>query len=189
MAEVKNNIVTQGVSGKLGDMIVFRQVHGRTIIAAKPKQSEKKSEKQVEHQKRFQSAVIYGKAATADPAKKAEYEAGKGDKYNSAYQVAVADFLNAPDIQEVNLKGYKGNVGDVITIRVTDDFKVAEVTVAIRNPDGTLLEKGNAVQQPGGADWCYKATALCWRPNHHYGLRPARQRNRREFPPVGSSLG
>jgi signal peptidase I len=159
MAEVKNNIVTQGVSGMLGDQIVFRQIKGKTIISLKPKQPEKYSEKQLEVRRRFQSAVIYGKSATADPAKKAEYEAGKGDKFNSAYHVAVADFLNAPDIQEVNLKGYKGNVGDVITIRVTDDFKVAEVTVTIRNPDGTLVEEGKAAPLPGGVDWSYKATA------------------------------
>ncbi|TCN72288.1 hypothetical protein [Acetobacteroides hydrogenigenes] len=159
MAEVKNNIITQGVSGMLGDQIVFRQIKGKTIISVKPKQPEKYSDKQLEAKRKFQSAVIYGKSATADPVKKAEYEAGKDDKFSSAYQVAVADFLNAPDIEDVNLKGYKGNVGDVITIRVTDDFKVAEVKVSIHNPDGSLVEEGNAVQLLGGVDWSYKATA------------------------------
>jgi hypothetical protein len=158
MAEVKNNIVTQGVSGMLGDMLVFRQVNGRTIIATKPKQSDKKSEKQLEHQKKFQSAVFYGKTATANPVLKAEYETGVNEKFNSAYQVAVADFLNAPDIEDVNLKEYRGNVGDTIIIRVTDDFKVVEVKVAIHNPDGSLVEEGNAVQLLGGVDWSYKAT-------------------------------
>jgi hypothetical protein len=158
MAEVKNNIVTHGVSGKLGEMIVFRQVNGKTIMAMAPKQTGKYSDKQLEAKRRFQSAVIYGKAATADPLVKAEYEKGKGGKFTSAYQVAVADFLVAPDIQEVNLKEYKGNVGDVITIRVTDDFKVDEVTVSIHNPDGVLVEEGKAVQLLGGVDWTYKAT-------------------------------
>lgn len=159
MAEVKNNIITQGVSGMLGDQIVFRQIKGKTIISVKPKQPEKYSEKQLEAKRKFQSAVIYGKSATADPIKKAEYETGKGEKFSSAYLVAVADYLNAPDIENVILKEYKGNVGDVITIRVTDDFKVAEVKVAIHNPDGSLVEEGNAVQLLGGVDWCYKATA------------------------------
>jgi hypothetical protein len=158
MAEVKNNIVTQGVSGMLGDMIVFRQVNGKTVIATKPKKSEKQTEKQLEHQKRFQSAVIYGKAASADPAQRAIYQEGVNEKLGSPYMVAVADFLNAPDIEDVNLKGYKGNVGDAIIIRVTDDFKVAEVKVAIHNPDGSLVEEGNAVQLLGGVDWSYKAT-------------------------------
>lgn len=158
MAEVKNNIVTQGVSGMLGDMIVFRQVNGKTIMAVKPKQSDKKSEKQLARQEHFQSAVIYGKSSAANPALKAEYGSGVNEKLNSPYMVAVADFLNAPSIQEVNLKEYTGNVGDRITIRVTDDFKVAEVKVAIHNPDGTLVEEGNAVQALAGFDWTYTAT-------------------------------
>ncbi len=141
----------------LGDMIVFRQVNGRTIIATKPQQSEKKSEKQLAHQKKFQSAVIYGNSVTADPAKKAEYEAGKGEKFNSPYQVAVADFLNAPDIEEVNLKMYSGSIGDLITIRATDDFKVSEVLVSIHNPDGSLVEEGSAVQKAGTPDWVFTA--------------------------------
>lgn len=160
MAEVKNNIITEGLSGILGDRIVFRQMRGKTIISVKPKKAEKYSEKQLEAKRRFQYAVFYGKSVTADPAKKAEYEAAKGKKFNSAYQVAVADFLNAPDIEEVNLKEYKGEIGDVITIRVSDDFKVQEVKISIHNPNGTLVEEGNAVLQHGGVDWKYEATAV-----------------------------
>lgn len=157
MAEVKNNIVTQGASGMLGDMIVFRQVNGKTIMATKPRQSEKKSEKQIEHQARFQKATIYGRSAVAKPELKSEYEAAVGEKGNSAYQVAVADFLNAPSIQEVNLSKYHGNVGDVISILVTDDFKVQRVEVEIHDPDGTLVEAGCAVAG-FGVEWVYTAT-------------------------------
>jgi hypothetical protein len=34
MAKSKNNLVTHGLSGKIGDMLVFRQVGGETIVSA-----------------------------------------------------------------------------------------------------------------------------------------------------------
>ncbi|SDF09761.1 hypothetical protein SAMN05421825_1031 [Epilithonimonas hungarica] len=33
MAESKNNIITHGLSGKVGDLIVFRQRSGDTIVS------------------------------------------------------------------------------------------------------------------------------------------------------------
>lgn len=158
MAEVKNNIVIQGISGKLGDMIVFRQVNGRTIIATKPRPSEKRSEKQIANQARFQKAVIYGKSSAANPELKQVYRKGMNEKYSSPYMVAVADFLNAPNIHEVNLSMYHGNVGDTISIQVTDDFSVARVEVDIHNPDGSLVEAGSALQAIAGLEWVFTAT-------------------------------
>jgi hypothetical protein len=39
-----------------------------------------------------------------------------------------------------------------------DDFRVTGVQVEIQAANGTLLEKGNAVQQVNGVDWTYTAT-------------------------------
>jgi len=36
MAQSKNNIITHGLSGKVGDLIVFRSWNGKTIVASKP---------------------------------------------------------------------------------------------------------------------------------------------------------
>ena len=33
MAKQSNNVVTHGMSGKIGDLLVFRQVGGKTVIA------------------------------------------------------------------------------------------------------------------------------------------------------------
>ncbi len=37
MAESKNNIITHGLSGKVGDLIVFSQRNGKTIVSKAPK--------------------------------------------------------------------------------------------------------------------------------------------------------
>jgi len=43
-------------------------------------------------------------------------------------------------------------------VRVTDDFRVAQVQVSIYNADGSLEEQGEAIQQENALDWLYTAT-------------------------------
>ena len=76
MAKQKNNVVTYGLSGKIGDLLVFRQVAGKTVVAKMPQQSGKVSDKQKEHRKRFQQAVIYAKTAMSSPETGEQYRAG-----------------------------------------------------------------------------------------------------------------
>ena len=37
MAESKNNIVSHGLSGKVGDLLVFSQRNGKTVVSKVPK--------------------------------------------------------------------------------------------------------------------------------------------------------
>ena len=71
MAESKKNIITHGMSGKVGDIIVFSQRNGKTIVSKAPTRKAELSEKQKQHFEHFQQATIYAKAALQDPAKKA----------------------------------------------------------------------------------------------------------------------
>ncbi|GET34717.1 hypothetical protein PbJCM13498_35800 [Prolixibacter bellariivorans] len=159
MAKVGNNIVTTGLSGKLGNLIVFRNVNGKTIVAAAPRErTVEPSEAQLNNQNHFQEAVIYGKSATKDETMKAAYEAAAKEG-QSAYNVAVADFMKAPQINEVDLSNYTGQPDSYILVRATDDFNVAEVTVTIQNADGTEVESGTAQLEPGTIWWRYTATA------------------------------
>ncbi|GAA4363212.1 hypothetical protein GCM10023185_31750 [Hymenobacter saemangeumensis] len=73
--------------------------------------------------------------------------------------MAVRDTLNAPNIHDVDFSAYRGRIGDVLTIRATDDFAIARVHVRIQNTDGTLVEEGNATAQPDGFTYRYTATA------------------------------
>ncbi|TCN60149.1 hypothetical protein D0809_09455 [Flavobacterium circumlabens] len=160
MAESKNNIITHGLSGKVGDIIVFSQRGSKTIVSKAPKErTGEPTEKQKKQIAKFQEATIYAKAALQEAATKAIYEKGANPEKNiSAYNVAVADMLGAPKIEEIDLSQYKGKKGDTISVKVTDDFKVVAVKVLIENADGTLVEEGNAKISANGLDWIYTAT-------------------------------
>lgn len=158
MVKIKNNIVTTGFSGKLGDLIVFRCVGNKTIVATAPhKSAHGLTDPQILQQRKFQDAIFYGKSILSDPELKSQYGA-KAKEGESAYNVAVADFLNAPDIKEVDFSKYTGAVGSQISVRAIDDFKVTEVQVEILDGDGTLVERGAAVQTDNQAEWIFVAT-------------------------------
>lgn len=155
MAKSVNNIVTHGLSGKVGNLLVFSQRKGKTIVSMAPKKSNKVTDKQKEHRVKFQEAIIYSKASRQDPNLKPQYEADAKEQGLTAHNIAVADFLKAPKIESIDLSGYKGKKNDPIKIKAYDDFKVEKVTVKIENADGTLVEEGNAAVE--GLYWVYKA--------------------------------
>jgi hypothetical protein len=94
MAKQKGNVVTYGLSGKIGDLLIFRQVGGKTVISKIPEPSKTVSEKQKAHRKRFQQAVIYAQSALALPETGDRYAAA-AKKGQTPINVAVADFFNA----------------------------------------------------------------------------------------------
>jgi hypothetical protein len=156
MAFSKNNPITQGLSGKFGDQIIFRQRAGMTIAAEAPGPSTKpRSAAQLQGQEKFQEAVVYGKWAKSDPEASKIYDVPD----RAAYHVALADFMCAPDIENIDIGDYTGQPGEVIRIRVTDNFKVDTVHLSIHNDDGSLVEEGNATSE-NGQDWLYTTTAI-----------------------------
>jgi hypothetical protein len=158
MAKSTNNVLTYGLSGKIGDLLVFRQKDGKTIVAKVPEQTKTASDKQKEQRKRFQQATIYAKNAVEAADTKGLYDEGaKKKKGITAYNVAVADFFSAPDIHTVDLSAYTGKVGDEIRVTVSDDFAVQSVHVQINNADGSLVEDGYATHGAGDL-WVYAAT-------------------------------
>jgi hypothetical protein len=158
MAKSGNNVVTHGLSGQIGGILVFKTVKGKTIVSASPRKSNRlPSEKQQEQQKLFQEAVIYGKTVMVTPELRAKYELSV-PLGSSIYQVALADFLHAPKFDEIDVTKYLGAPGNTIRIRVTDDFSVENVEVTIQNEDGSLVENGDAVRMANGVDWEYIAT-------------------------------
>jgi hypothetical protein len=156
MAKSKNNVVTYGLSGKIG-MLVFRQIGGETIVSTMPEQSSEPTKKQLKHRKHFQRAVLYGTTAIESPETKELYEAAAAKKGRKPFNVAVADFFHAPDINSVDISEYSGNVGDTIRIEATDDFLVKSVKIRIINANGALVEEGEATQSIGML-WIYSAT-------------------------------
>lgn len=158
MAKSNDNDITRGLSGRLGKMISYRRIGNDTEAFRRPgKRKGKATAGQQAHRERFLEASYYAKSTIADPVKKAVYQE-KAANRKRAYNLAMADFMKAPIIRSVTTGDYHGQAGDTITIRAIDDFKVTAVKVTITGSNGTVLEEGNAVAQPGGLDWVYTAT-------------------------------
>ena len=125
MAKVKNNIVTQGLSGTLGGQLVFRQTSRGTVVSVAPQApSGPPTAGQVAQRTRFQQAVVYAKGQSHDPVVQAEYADEAQAQDISVYNVLLRDFMQAPNIGEVDLSQYTGKVGDPIAITATDDHAV-----------------------------------------------------------------
>ncbi len=155
MAQVKKNIVTEGLSGKLGGRIVFSNRGGKTIVSVMPEKSDQpRSDAQKAQQRKFVAGVTYAKKAVQDPTLKEAYQM-KAKEGQGAYHVAVNDYLNAPDIESVDLTAYTGKRGEALLITAVDDYSVASVEVLIHQADGTLFEQGAAVPQENGSQWAY----------------------------------
>ena len=161
MAKSKNNVVTHGLSGLIGDLLVFRQRANKTIVADRPKLSGiPPSAAQLEIQQRFKKAVQYAKSAMLDPLIKAAYQV-VAKLGQSSFNRAFKDYQLAPEFDEdVNLSAYTGAIGEEISISVVDDFQVSGVRVQILSPDANILEEGDAVQSVNGLDWIYTSTAV-----------------------------
>jgi hypothetical protein len=96
MAKVKKNVVVNGLSGMLGDQVVFkRDKAGRTILSVKPTFPEDRvfSEAQKKQIEAFREALIYARDAAKTEAVYAEKAEGTP---LSAGNVAVADWFHEP---------------------------------------------------------------------------------------------
>jgi hypothetical protein len=157
MGIVDNNIFTSGIRGSVDDKMVFRKVGKQTSVYVKKKRDTPFSEAELAAKLRFNKAVGYAKAVLKDPARKAIYAAiAKKNQKGSAYSAAIGDYMSAPNIFAINVGMYKGAVGDQIIVDVLDDYNVTSVTVTITNPDGTVVETGEAVLSENNlVEWIY----------------------------------
>jgi len=99
MAKLINNVVMQGVSGIIGKILIFRQMkNGTTVIAMRPKPRTKPiTPAEAATHQRFKEAAHIAKKRSQDPILRAQYLA-KAKPGQSAYLVALTEYLNAPKI-------------------------------------------------------------------------------------------
>lgn len=163
MAKSENNEVMYGARGRVGNLLVFKNFgKDRTIISKRRKKPDNPvySLKQELAKEKFREGIIYAKGALEDPVLFAFYKqyAKPG---SSAYNMALADFCKPPQIKTINVENYLGMVGDLITIRATDNFKITNLKVSIIDPYNVLIETGTAIMATNSLDWVYQTT----RPN------------------------
>lgn len=158
--ELLENDLVEGSSGRFGKRLIYGQRGHKTIIARRPaKKRNPKTPNQVKVRELFSEGVLYARAVIADEEKKALYQAKvKGNQ--SAFNLALSDFCKAPEIRKHNVTEYTGQIGDKISIRAFDDFKVESVRVIIKVSSDTTIEEGLAVLSANGADWIYTAIAV-----------------------------
>jgi hypothetical protein len=159
MAIVKGNLAIEGLSGLLGDQLIFKRDRaGRTIVSRKPNfENRVFSADQKKHQSRFQEAAAYAKAAVKTEPIYAQLAAGTA---KSAYNVAVGDWFNPPEVREIDVRGYTGQAGETIRAKVTDDVRVSQVKIAISTRDDVVIEQGEMSLEQG-LWYSYTTTTNC----------------------------
>ena len=162
MAKFNKNDNKSDISAITGNSVVVSTWHGRTVFSKKPAPP-KRQENSVKQQTaidRFKEAHYYAEHALKSEEKRALYTKGIRKGKTSAHMVAFQDYLAAPVIHYIRAYNYKGEIGDEISIKATDDFRVEEVLVRIFDGEGKLLEEGNAERYPRKPNvWKYKTTA------------------------------
>jgi len=157
MAKVKDNIITEGLSGKLGKRLVFRRSKGgSTIVSLRPVFSEDRqfSDPQLEVQSDFTLASAYAKGAKDHPL---YIDLAKGTEMNP-YNVAIADWFYKPEVSKIDISEWTGQIDQGIYITADDDVKIVGVHVAIKETSESeaSLEDGEAVQSLGNKSiWKY----------------------------------
>ncbi|WP_276374580.1 hypothetical protein [Chryseolinea sp. H1M3-3] len=158
MAIIKENDLTEGMSGKFGKKIVFRVVRGVTIATRRSTSEQVLSVKQIAHRERFGRATEYAKVKMQDPVAKAAYQQMAGDKpFSSALSEAVSDYLIPPKILDVRITAFAGSVGSTISVVVFDNLKTIRVTITVMDGD-RIIDAGDAEYQPGTKEWTYVTT-------------------------------
>jgi hypothetical protein len=143
MAKVRDNLVTEGLTGRLGKRLVFRRGRGgTTIVAVRPIPSENPeyNDAQLAQQGAFTKATRYAKGART----KSIYKMLARGTESTPYNLAIADWFGQPEVLSIDASEWTGQMGQTIRIEATDDTKVTSVRVVIHN-NGTILEEGDAV--------------------------------------------
>jgi hypothetical protein len=160
MANSNNSVITGKFRGTLGKELVFREWEGKTVVAKAPKKRRGPgTAAQLKIQETFLLAAKYARSVMkgTDQGIKDAYNAARRPRQN-LFSRAAADFMSPPVVNSIDTIAYNGVVGSTIKIRAVDDFRVTGVLVEIFAASGTVLEKGNAIQQINGLDWNYTTT-------------------------------
>ncbi|MBE0670569.1 MAG: hypothetical protein IH588_08280 [Anaerolineales bacterium] len=162
MAKVRSNVLVRGLSGKLGDQVVFRNLRdGSTVVCVPPDFSKRKlSKDQKTHHAKFKEAAAYARDAAKSQPIYAELAIGTT---KNAYNIALSDWFHAPRIQRVelteggpstslrstqdsaSLRSAQDSTSLTIRVYATDNVKVAGVKVILRSEAGLVLEQGEAL--------------------------------------------
>jgi hypothetical protein len=91
MAEIKDNYVVQGTSGRIGKLTVLKIINGKTFITKYPDRSKVNyTKEQIQFREIFAKAAKFASEIVNNPAKKSTYPR-QGRK--SIYHCALTDYM------------------------------------------------------------------------------------------------
>jgi hypothetical protein len=97
MAQVSDNMLTTGLRGKVGQLLVFRVMRGKTFASHAPRKPDKSKETEAQRQTRsnFREASRWARVVLRDSLKKKYYqERARKWKVPNAYTAAIKEYLS-----------------------------------------------------------------------------------------------
>lgn len=146
-----------GARGMLGNVVVYRQFRGQTLLCNRPEKRNTITPHQQRMKTRFLEAVAFAKKQIADPVTKALYQPGPESRFTSAYAAALADYLKRPVIDDVDVSNYKGKEGDAIVVKATDVAQTLTVMVTVVDTNNSVVEQGEAIPTLFTQGYVFKA--------------------------------
>jgi hypothetical protein len=143
MATVRKNVLLEGLSGRVGDL-VLKDYGDKVVLCRRPVHDPKRVPKpgEARQRERIRAAAAMARAVLATVEGEAYYQAARRRLgKHSAYHTAVCDFLGTPEVVGVRLAA-----GGELLIEVWDDVGVRQVTVAVNGEEG-------AAEAVDGAPW------------------------------------
>jgi hypothetical protein len=138
MALVRNNIVTEGISGMLAGKLVFRSYQNKTVVSARPRKPTKESKQQRENRNKFKEAATWAKEQMKFLEVKSAYQIkAKELGLPNAYTAAVTEYMRKPVIEDVKVEE------DMLTVKAfKEGFEIREVEVVVLDEDGKEITSG-----------------------------------------------
>jgi len=158
MAVSYNNVITRNYSGRVGD-IILKNYKGKSVMTKRPDCSKViKSARQLEINGKFKKAVKVGQFVIKNQESSDFYKRKRPDM--DPYHAAISDYMSRPVIERVDVNGYQGLPGNVVTVSVWDKWGIEGVDMVIFNSLGEVIECGAAIprQFSGNMEWDYITT-------------------------------
>ncbi len=152
MAKVGLNAITSHFRGLVGD-VVFKRIGGKLYATRRPapRKTKPKAEEK-ERRKRFAAANKYAQKVVGDPELKAGYAATAKKLRRRIYNLALSDYLTAPQITDVTYSLHWQQGGKIVVTTPNDD-KIAAMHVVLRDAAGRVIERGEPT--PARKSWRY----------------------------------
>ena len=156
MARSEINRALSELRGTIDGWTYRKTPEGKLTVYKHRPSKKAPSKKQLSGRDQFSRAQHYSNRVLADPARQLVYRKLANDRKRPTNTLLVANFLNPPQLELVELAAYSGRADQPIRVVAFDDIAVATVTVAIRSGDGAVIESGLAVDEHGV--WVYRTT-------------------------------